>query len=100
MYHGAEHKCINCIEHGLELNVENVRISSSAAQALRYQLSVYRYVYQYRVYHGIQYSAFYGDPCEYGVLADSCCVLLLLPVIAGVSYEFIRLAGYDLRAGS
>ena len=24
MYHGAEHKCINCIEHGLELNVENV----------------------------------------------------------------------------
>ena len=27
-YHGAEHKCINCIEHGLELNVENVRASS------------------------------------------------------------------------
>ena len=27
-YHGAEHKCINCIEQGLELNVENVRISS------------------------------------------------------------------------
>ena len=25
MYHGAEHKCINCIEHGMELNVENVR---------------------------------------------------------------------------
>ena len=24
MYHGAEHKCINCIEHGMELNVENV----------------------------------------------------------------------------
>ena len=28
MYHGAEHKCIICIEHGLELNVENVRKSS------------------------------------------------------------------------
>ena len=28
MYHGAEHKCINCIEHGMELNVENVRRSS------------------------------------------------------------------------
>ena len=27
-YHGAEHKCINCIETGLELNVENVRVSS------------------------------------------------------------------------
>ena len=28
MYHGAEHKCINCIENGLELNVENVLKSS------------------------------------------------------------------------
>ena len=28
MYHGAEHKCINCIEHGLPLTVENVRKSS------------------------------------------------------------------------
>ena len=28
MYHGAEHKCINCIEHGLDLTVENVRKSS------------------------------------------------------------------------
>ena len=28
MYHGAEHKCINCIEHGLPLTVENVRASS------------------------------------------------------------------------
>lgn len=27
-YHGAEHKCINCIEHGMELNVENVQKSS------------------------------------------------------------------------
>ena len=27
-YHGAEHKCLNCIEHGLELNVENVMKSS------------------------------------------------------------------------
>lgn len=27
-YHGAEHKCINCIEHGLPLTVENVRVSS------------------------------------------------------------------------
>ena len=28
MYHGAEHKCINCIEHGLELTVDNVEKSS------------------------------------------------------------------------
>ena len=28
MYHGAEHKCINCIEHGLPLTVDNVAVSS------------------------------------------------------------------------
>ena len=28
MYHGAEHKCINCIEHGMDLTVDNVRKSS------------------------------------------------------------------------
>ena len=28
MYHGSEHKCINCIEHGLELTVDNVRALS------------------------------------------------------------------------
>ena len=28
MYHGAEHKCINCIEHGMPLTVENVMKSS------------------------------------------------------------------------
>ena len=46
----------------------------------------------YRVYHGIQYSAFMVIPCEYVILAD-CAASLLLPLIAGVSYEFIRLAG-------
>ena len=39
MYHGAEHKCINCIEHGLELNVENVRKSSKQHKRW-YQFSV------------------------------------------------------------
>ena len=30
MYHGAEHKCINCIENGMDLTVENARKSSTA----------------------------------------------------------------------
>ena len=58
MYHGAEHKCINCIEHGLELNVENVLKSSRDSPVLKIVIR-----------------------------------LLLIPVIAGVSYEIIRLAG-------
>ena len=84
MYHGAEHKCINCIEHGLPLNVENVRISSRQHKRC-------------------------GTSFLFFVLAISIILLLLvqvdsvvmrvvvrialLPVIAGISYEVLRLAG-------
>lgn len=84
MYHGAEHKCINCIEHGLPLNVENVRRSSRQHKRC-------------------------GTSFLFFVLAISIILLLiiqvesplmrvvlriaLLPVIAGISYEILRLAG-------
>lgn len=84
MYHGAEHKCINCIEHGLELNVENVRKSSR--QHKRCGTSFLLYV----LVLSILFFAF--------IRVDNRALRLLLrvvliPVIAGVSYEFIRLAG-------
>jgi uncharacterized protein YqhQ len=87
MYHGAEHKCINCIEHGLELNVENVRQSSK--QHKRCGTSFLLIV----MLVSIIFFLF--------IRVDSRVMrlvirLLLIPVIAGVSYEFIRLAGrYD-----
>lgn len=84
MYHGAEHKCINCIEHGLPLTVENVRISSRQHKRC-------------------------GTSFLFFVLIISICLLCivrvetvlmrvvvriaLLPVIAGISYEILRLAG-------
>ena len=84
MYHGAEHKCINCIEHGLPLTVENVRNSSRQHKRC-------------------------GTSFLFFVLAISIILLLLirvesplmrvvvrivlLPVIAGVSYEFLSFAG-------
>ena len=84
MYHGAEHKCINCIEHGLPLTVENVRNSSRQHKRC-------------------------GTSFLFFVLAISIILLLLirvesplmrvvvrialLPVIAGVSYEVLKLAG-------
>lgn len=87
MYHGAEHKCINCIENGLELNVENVRVSSR--QHKRCGTSFLLIV----MLISILFFMF--------IRVDSRILrlvlrLLLIPVIAGVSYEFIRLAGrYD-----
>jgi uncharacterized protein YqhQ len=84
MYHGAEHKCINCIEHGLELNVENVRKSSK--QHKRCGTSFLLIV----MLISIIFFMF--------IRVDSRVMrlvlrLMLIPVIAGVSYEFIRLAG-------
>ena len=87
MYHGAEHKCINCIEHGLELNVENVRASSK--QHKRCGTSFLLIVML------ISIVFFMFIRVDSGVLR-LLLRLLLIPVIAGVSYEFIRLAGrYD-----
>jgi len=87
MYHGAEHKCINCIEHGMELNVENVRKSSrlhkrcgTSFLLIVMLISIVFFMF-IRVDSRIQ---------------QLVLRLLLIPVIAGVSYEFIRLAGrYD-----
>lgn len=84
MYHGAEHKCINCIEHGLPLTVDNVRISSRQHKRC-------------------------GTSFLFFVLAISIILLMLIqvesplmrvivritliPVIAGISYEVLKLAG-------
>lgn len=84
MYHGAEHKCINCIEHGLPLTVENVKKSSRQHKRC-------------------------GTSFLFFVLAISIILLLLvrvespimrvlvrialLPIIAGISYEVLKLAG-------
>lgn len=87
MYHGAEHKCINCIEHGLELNVENVRKSSKEHKRCGTSFLLIVMVVSVVFFLFIRVSS----PVWRVVIR-----LLLLPVIAGVSFEFIRLAGrYD-----
>lgn len=84
MYHGAEHKCINCIEHGMDLTVENVRKSSR--QHKRCGTSFLLIVML------ISILFFMFIRVDNGLLRLLLRVLLI-PVIAGVSYEFIRLAG-------
>ncbi len=84
MYHGAEHKCINCIEHGMELNIENVR--SSSKQHKRCGTSFLLIVML------ISIVFFMFIRVDSGILR-LLFRILLIPVIAGVSYEFIRVAG-------
>ena len=84
MYHGAEHKCINCIENGLELNVENVR--SSSRQHKRCGTS---FIFIVMLISIFVFMFLRVD----NRLLQMVCRLALVPVIAGVSFEFIRLAG-------
>ena len=84
MYHGAEHKCINCIEHGLPLTVENVKQSSR--QHKRCGTSFLFFVL------AISIVLLLLIQVESPVMRVAIRVLLL-PVIAGVSYEVLKLAG-------
>lgn len=84
MYHGAEHKCINCIEHGLELNVENVLKSSR-----EHKRCGTSFLLIVMVVSVIAHMFIRVDSRALGMAIR----ILLLPLIAGISYEFIRLAG-------
>ncbi len=84
MYHGAEHKCINCIEHGMELNVENVRKSSRLHKRCGTSFLLVVMLISILLFLLIQVPS----PVLRFLLR-----LVLIPVIAGISYEFIRLAG-------
>ncbi len=84
MYHGAEHKCINCIEHGLPLTVENVRKSSR--QHKRCGTSFLFLVLAISI---VLLLLIHVDSAVMRVVVR----ILLLPVIAGVSYEVLKLAG-------
>lgn len=87
MYHGAEHKCINCIEHGLELSVENVRKSSREHKRCGTSFLLIVMLVSIFFFLFIQVDARW---------LRLVLRLALIPVIAGVAYEFIRAAGrYD-----
>jgi uncharacterized protein YqhQ len=92
MYHGAEHKCINCIEHGLELNVENVRKSSREHKRCGTSflfITMFVSIVFIMVFSIPLFTLLHVNTSFWRIILR----LALLPVIAGVSYEFIRLAG-------
>ncbi|MCI6675432.1 MAG: DUF1385 domain-containing protein [Clostridiales bacterium] len=84
MYHGAEHKCINCIEHGLELTVSNVEKSSK--QHKRCGTSFMLFVMLISI---LFFMVIRVDTLWLRMVSR----VVLVPVIAGISYEVLRLAG-------
>lgn len=89
MYHGAEHKCINCIEHGLPLTVENVRNSSRQHKRCGTSFLFFVLAISILLLLLIQVES---------PLMRVLVRILLLPVIAGISYEILKLAGNSENA--
>ena len=93
-YHGAEHKTINCIEHGLPLTVENARISSKEHKRCGTSFMIFVMVISILVFSIVNMFPLYtGTSRILKFLVRFGVRLLLLPLVAGLSYEFLRLAG-------
>lgn len=84
MYHGAEHKTINCYEAGVELKPENVR------KHTRYHKRCgTSFIFVVMIVSIIVFMFITAEQVWLRLLLR----LLLVPVVAGISYEFIRMAG-------
>ena len=83
-YHGAEHKCINCIESGLPLTVENARKSTRFHKRCGSSFLIFVMMVSIVLFFFIRVES----PVMKVVLR-----LLLIPVISGISFELIRFAG-------
>jgi uncharacterized protein YqhQ len=83
-YHGAEHKTINCIEQGYELTVENVRRQSKEHKRCGTSFMLFVMLISIIFFMFIHVDI---------IWLRYVLRILLIPVVAGVSYEVIRLAG-------
>lgn len=83
-YHGAEHKTINCFEHEEELTVQNVRKHSRYHKRCGTSFLLIVMVVSMVVFMFVRVET---------VWVRTLSRIVLFPVIAGISYEFIRLAG-------
>lgn len=84
MYHGAEHKCINCIEHGHPLTVRNVKRASRFHKRCGTSFLLFVMIVSIIVFLFITVD---------NQVLKVVLRIALLPVIAGISYEIIHLAG-------
>lgn len=91
MYHGAEHKSINCLEHGLPLTVENVRNSSKEHKRCGTSFMIIVMIIAIIIFMIIPPVTAYSKIVNF--LLRFAIRIVLLPVIAGISYEFLKLAG-------
>ncbi len=91
MYHGAEHKCINCIEHGKPLTVDNVRSQSKEHKRCGTSFVIIVLIIAVFIFMFIPPVTAFHPLINF--ILRFVVRIVMLPVIAGISYEFLRLAG-------
>lgn len=84
MYHGAEHKVINCVENGLELTVEHAKAQSKEHKRCGTSFVLYVMIISMLFFMCIRVES---------VALRIALRLILIPAVSGVAYEWIRLAG-------
>ncbi len=84
MYHGAEHKCINCLESGKDLTVDNVMAATRFHKRCGTSFLFIVMIVSILVFMCIRTETMW---------LRLVLRVLLVPVIAGISYEFIKFAG-------
>lgn len=83
-YHGAEHKVVHCYEHGEDLTPENAKKYSTVHPRCGTSFIMIVMIVSILLF------SILGWP---GIIARIVSRILLLPVVAGISYELIQLAG-------
>ncbi|MDE6293964.1 MAG: peptide chain release factor N(5)-glutamine methyltransferase, partial [Clostridiales bacterium] len=93
MYHGAEHRTINCYERGLPLTVENVQSCSTKHNRCGTTFIFFVVIFAILVYALLNwiFTLFVGYEYLFENFFFTLMIrLLLLPLIAGLSYELLR----------
>ena len=97
-YHGAEHKTIACYEAGEELTVENVRKHSRFHPRCGTSFLLIVMIVSIILFALLPSFSGEGTGAIQRLLLRMGTRLLLLPIVAGVSYELIKLAGRSQKA--
>jgi uncharacterized protein YqhQ len=84
MYHGAEHKCINCVELGLPMTVDNVMKSSKEHKRCGTSFLIIVMMISILFFMVVRVD---------GLFMRAVSRIVCIPIIAGISYEFLRIAG-------
>ena len=95
MYHGAEHRTINCYEHGLELTVENVQKQSTFHSRCGTTFTFFVIIISILMFIFINWAltalGWLHFNSAINALIKVPCKIIFIPVVAAISYELLKL---------